>query len=26
MFGDVVYKGVADAFSLPYVDVKKHLA
>lgn len=23
--GDVVYKGVADAFNLPYTDVKKHL-
>jgi alanine dehydrogenase len=23
--GDVVYKAVADAFALPYVDVKKHL-
>jgi alanine dehydrogenase len=23
--GDVVYKAVADAFSLPYVDVKKYL-
>jgi alanine dehydrogenase len=26
MFGDVVYKGVADAFNLPYTDVKKYLA
>jgi alanine dehydrogenase len=26
MFGDVVYKGVADAFNLHYTDVKKHLA
>ncbi len=25
MFGDVVYKGVADAFNLPYTDVKKYL-
>lgn len=25
MFGDVVYKGVSDAFSLPYTDVKKYL-
>jgi alanine dehydrogenase len=24
--GDVVYKGVADAFALPYVPVEKHLA
>ena len=23
--GDVVYKGVSDAFNLPYTDVKKHL-
>jgi len=26
MFGDVVYKGVSDAFNLPYTDVKKYLA
>jgi alanine dehydrogenase len=25
MFGDVVYKGVSDAFNLPYTDVKKFL-
>jgi alanine dehydrogenase len=25
MFGDVVYKGVSDAFTLPYTDVKKYL-
>lgn len=25
MFGDVVYKGVAEAFNLPYTDVKKYL-
>ncbi|MBX2969561.1 MAG: alanine dehydrogenase [Cyclobacteriaceae bacterium] len=25
MFGEVVYKGVADAFNLPYTDVKKFL-
>ncbi len=25
MFGDVVYKGVSDAFNLPYTDVKKYL-
>ena len=25
MFGDVVYKGVADAFNLPYTDVNKYL-
>jgi alanine dehydrogenase len=25
MFGDVVYKGVADAFNLTYTDVKKYL-
>jgi alanine dehydrogenase len=25
MFGDVVYKGVADAFNLPFTDVKKYL-
>ncbi len=24
--GDVVYKGVADAFNLPYVPVEKYLA
>jgi alanine dehydrogenase len=25
MFGDVVYKGVSEAFNLPYTDVKKYL-
>jgi alanine dehydrogenase len=25
MFGEVVYKGVSDAFNLPYTDVKKYL-
>jgi alanine dehydrogenase len=26
MKGDVVYKAVAEAFGLPYVEVEKHLA
>jgi alanine dehydrogenase len=25
MFGEVVYKGVSDAFNLPFTDVKKYL-